>query len=73
MSNQIIGFRATPERREKLLALAQGESVTVTEVINRLIDSAQVKPVQRVATGLALVGVSYPTESLTHESRLQVN
>lgn len=68
MANSMMGFRATPERRSKLLSLAQGEGVTVTEVINRLIDDAQVKPVQRVATGLALVGVSYPTGGEPKES-----
>lgn len=51
----MMTFRATPDRRKRLLMLAQGEGTTITDVLNRLIDSAPVVPVERVTTGLALV------------------
>jgi hypothetical protein len=51
----MMTFRATPDRRKRLLMLAQGEGTTITDVLNRLIDDARVEPVERVTRGLALV------------------
>lgn len=45
--SEFVGFRATPAEREKLERMARAASLTTSEVIRRLVASADLQPVQR--------------------------
>lgn len=45
--SEFVGFRATPEEREKIERIAKAASLTTSEVIRRLVASADLQPVQR--------------------------
>ena len=45
--SEFVGFRATPEEREKIERMARASSITTSEVIRRLVAIADLQPVQR--------------------------
>jgi hypothetical protein len=45
--SEFVGFRATPAEREKIERIAKAASLTTSEVIRRLVASADLQPVQR--------------------------
>lgn len=48
MNTQFVGFRATISQRQKLEALAAGERKTMSRIIAKLIDDAEVVPTQPI-------------------------
>lgn len=48
MEARVLTFRAQPAQREKLSVLAESLETTVSDVIRKLIDNAEIKEVRKV-------------------------
>ena len=55
---EFIGFRTTPEQRQKLEALATGEGVTLSGVLNLLIEQTPTRSIARTIKGLQFAALT---------------
>lgn len=59
MSQTTTGFRLTGDRREKLQALADQLQTSKNDIVNRLIDNAQIKLVRQPQPVAKLTQIEY--------------